>query len=238
MKIENYLLNHSRTITLFALAVLAIKFSPPLFARTNSNTNASDQPAQTNRSRDAMRAGRSAAVAVAVTHLPAIPPGPVQPTWESIRANYKDPDWFRDGKFGFMMHWGIYSVPAHGSEWYVRYIYGGNKGMMQWHTEHFGSPTNFGYKDFFPRFTAAKWDPDAWAKLFKDAGAKYVIASGEHHDGFPIWIADQLRLQGFLPEVHRRQMGPGCVGEIVQGRGREICHRQRRTSRRLFQLEK
>jgi alpha-L-fucosidase len=86
-----------------------------------------------------------------------------------------------------MMHWGIYSVPAHQSEWYVRYMYGGNAGIVQWHTEHFGPPTKFGYKDFLPMYTAAKWDPDAWAALFKKAGAKYVLAPGEHHDGFSNW---------------------------------------------------
>jgi alpha-L-fucosidase len=86
-----------------------------------------------------------------------------------------------------MMHWGIYSVPAHASEWYVRYMYGGNKDVMQWHTEHYGPPTKFGYKDFLPMYTAAKWDPDAWAQLFKKAGAKYVLAPGEHHDGFSNW---------------------------------------------------
>jgi alpha-L-fucosidase len=86
-----------------------------------------------------------------------------------------------------MMHWGIYSVPAHASEWYVRYMYGGNASVMQWHTEHYGPPTKFGYKDFLPMYTAAKWDPDAWADLFKRAGAKYVLAPGEHHDGFSNW---------------------------------------------------
>ena len=80
-------------------------------------------------------------VAAALEGIPATPPGPFQPTWESIQANYTDPEWFRDGKFGIMMHWGIYSVPAHGSEWYVRYMYGGNAGVMQWHTEHYGPPT-------------------------------------------------------------------------------------------------
>ena len=115
------------------------------------------------------------------------PAGPFQPSWDSIEKNYKDPDWFRDGKFGIMMHWGIYSVPAHQSEWYVRYMYGGNAGVMQWHTEHYGPPTKFGYKDFLPMYTAAKWDPDAWADLFKRAGAKYVLAPGEHHDGFSNW---------------------------------------------------
>ena len=126
-------------------------------------------------------------IAAALKDIPAPPAGPFGESWESIEQNYRDPEWFRDGKFGIMMHWGIYSVPAHGSEWYVRYMYGGNKGIMDWHTEHFGPPTKFGYKDFLPMFTAAKWDPDAWAALFKKAGAKYVLAPGEHHDGFSNW---------------------------------------------------
>jgi len=126
-------------------------------------------------------------VAAALKDIPAPPPGPFQETWDSIQQNYKDPDWFRDAKFGIYMHLGIFSVPAHASEWYVRYMYGGNAGVMQWHTDHFGPPTKFGYKDFLPMYTMAKWDPDAWAALFKKAGAKYVLAPGEHHDGFSNW---------------------------------------------------
>ena len=206
MKLKTLLLNRSRIVRLVSLALVMMNFSSPVFSQSNSNATTS-VTAQTNAVQNIRRASRSAAVAVAVTNLPAIPPGPVQPTWESIRANYKDPEWFRDGKFGIMMHWGIYSVPAHGSEWYVRYMYGGNKGMMQWHTEHFGSPTNFGYKDFFPMFTAAKWDPDAWAKLFKDAGAKYVIASGEHHDGFSNWKSDINKFNSVNYGPHRDLVG-------------------------------
>jgi len=126
-------------------------------------------------------------VAAALKDIPPPPPGPVGESWESIGQNYKDPQWFRDAKFGIYMHLGIFSVPAHASEWYVRYMYGGNAGVMQWHTEHFGPPTKFGYKDFLPMYTMAKWDPDAWAALFKKAGAKYVLAPGEHHDGFSNW---------------------------------------------------
>jgi alpha-L-fucosidase len=126
-------------------------------------------------------------VAAALVGLPPIPAGPYQPTWESIAAHYKDPEWFRDAKFGIYMHLGIFSVPAHASEWYVRYMYGDNKDVMQWHTEHYGPPTKFGYKDFLPMYTMAKWDPDGWAALFKNAGAKYVLAPGEHHDGFSNW---------------------------------------------------
>jgi alpha-L-fucosidase len=124
-------------------------------------------------------------VAAALENQLPTPPRPIGPTRD--QQNYADPVWFRDAKFGIMMHWGIYSVPAHASEWYVRYMYGGNAGVMQWHTEHYGPPTKFGYKDFLPMYTAAKWDPDAWAALFKKAGAKYVLAPGEHHDGFSNW---------------------------------------------------
>ena len=137
-------------------------------------------------------------VSAALANLPPTPSGPFQSSWDSIEQNYKDPDWFRDGKFGIMMHWGIYSVPAHASEWYVRYMYGGqvlagdiqggqDPDVVGWHTKNYGPPTKFGYKDFLPMYTAAKWDPDAWARLFKKAGAKYVLAPGEHHDGFSNW---------------------------------------------------
>ena len=48
------------------------------------------------------------------------PKGPFEPTWDSIKAHYQFPQWFRDGKFGIFLHWGLYSVPAHQSEWYVQ----------------------------------------------------------------------------------------------------------------------
>jgi alpha-L-fucosidase len=107
-----------------------------------------------------------------------------------------------------MMHWGVYSVPAHGSEWYERYMYDAkNTAFVRWHTEHWGPPEKFGYKDFFPMFTAAKWDPDAWAQLFKYAGAKYVICSGEHHDGFSNWKSDINKFNSFNYGPHRDLVG-------------------------------
>ena len=74
-------------------------------------------------------------IAAALKDIPAVPAGPFQESWQSIQENYKDPDWFRDGKFGIMMHWGIYSVPAHASEWYVRYMYGGQIRAAVWSPE-------------------------------------------------------------------------------------------------------
>lgn len=116
--------------------------------------------------------------------------GPYQPTWESL-ATYPIPDWFQDGKFGIYTHWGIYSVPAHVTEWYPHgmYMKDGfrNKDFYGWHTEHFGPPEKFGYKDFLPQFTGARFDADDWAELFQNAGAKFAGPCAEHHDGFAMW---------------------------------------------------
>jgi alpha-L-fucosidase len=125
-------------------------------------------------------------VARAVAAAPEPAKGPVEPTWDSIRAHYQIPSWWRDAKFGIFMHWGLYAVPAHGSEWYGLHMYN-NPEIAKWHQEHWGPQDKFGYKDFIPMFTAAKFDPDQWAALFKKAGAKFIVPTGEHHDGFALW---------------------------------------------------
>ena len=155
-------------------------------------------------------------VAQAAAAGAAIPPGPFAPTWDSIRTNYHVPGWFRDAKFGIFMHWGLYAVPAHASEWYEKHMYG-NPGITQWHTEKFGPPDKFGYKDFIPLFTATNWDPDAWAKLFKQAGAKIIIPTAEHHDGFALW-------DSAVNPWNAKQMGPhrdliGDLGKAVRKQG-------------------
>ncbi len=128
---------------------------------------------------------RLAVVEAAVAQIPtSLPPGPFAPTWESLQKNYSVPSWFVGAKFGVFMHWGLYSVPAHGNEWYEKHMYASDSA---WHVEHFGSQDKFGYKDFIPLFTQEKFDPDAWAELFKKSGAKFVIPTAEHHDNFALW---------------------------------------------------
>lgn len=152
-----------------------------------------------------------------------IPAGPYTDSWESIRENYKTPDWFVNGKFGIFLHWGVYSVPAAGSEWYPRHMYGG---MLKHHTEKWGNPKDFGYKDFIPMFTAEKFDPAGWAALFKEAGATYVIPTAEHHDGFALYDSELTRWDAV-------DMGPkrdliGDLGSAVRDAGMMFgvsCHR-------------
>jgi alpha-L-fucosidase len=61
---------------------------------------------------------------------------------------------------------------------------------VEWHTQHYGAPDKFGYKDFIPLFTVPNFRPDAWAQLFKNTGARYVVPVAVHHDGFAMWNSD------------------------------------------------
>ena len=137
------------------------------------------------------------------------PKGPFAPTWQSLQKNYKVPRWFQDGKFGIFIHWGLYSIPAHRSEWYAKHMYSDPE-TIKWHTEHYGPPDKFGYKDFVPLFKAEKYDPDQWATLFKKAGARYVVPVAEHHDGFAMYDSS-------LTRWNARSMGPkrDLIGELA-----------------------
>lgn len=112
--------------------------------------------------------------------------GPFTPDWDSLKT-YQIPAWYEDAKFGIFIHWGVYSVPAFGSEWYPRNMYLPDSKEFKHHVETFGPQAEFGYKDFVPLFRAEKFDPSAWAALFRDAGAKFVVPVAEHHDGFPLY---------------------------------------------------
>ena len=112
--------------------------------------------------------------------------GLFQPQWPSLQK-YRVPDWYLDAKFGIFIHWGVYSVPAFGNEWYPRNMYVQGSPEFLHHVATFGPQLQFGYKDFIPQFKADKFDPDTWAHLFRDSGAKYVIPVAEHHDGFAMY---------------------------------------------------
>jgi alpha-L-fucosidase len=142
--------------------------------------------------------------------------GPFQPTWASLRAHYHYPEWFHDAKFGIFLHWGVYSVPAHGSEWYKKHMYG-DPATIKWHTEHYGPPAKFGYKNFIPMFKAQHWDPDAWAELFKHAGAKYVMPVAIHHDGFAMWDSAVVPWNAARMGPHRDVIGE--LGKAVRRQG-------------------
>jgi len=148
-----------------------------------------------------------------------------EPNWESIKKNYQDPAWFNNQKFGIFIHWGVYAVPAYGSEWYPRNMYmdenrlsatlkiekpGATHEYLH-HMETYGNPKTFGYKDFVPMFKAEKFNATEWIDLFKKAGAKYVVPVADHHDGFAMYKSNTTRWNA-------NDMGPkrDVLGELFK----------------------
>jgi len=115
-----------------------------------------------------------------------IPAGPFRAEWASLDG-FRVPEWYIDGKFGIFIHWGVYSVPAFGSEWYPRDMYRAEDPAFRYHIKTFGPQKRFGYKDFIPMFKAEKFDPAHWAWVFRKAGARFVVPVAEHHDGFAMY---------------------------------------------------
>ena len=109
--------------------------------------------------------------------------------WQSL-SSHKTPEWYYRDKFGIFIHWGIYSVPAYGSEWYSRAMYDPNCREFEHHIKTYGTQNKFGYKDFIPMFKAEKFSAEEWISLFKKAGAKFVMPVCEHHDGFAMYATE------------------------------------------------
>jgi len=114
-----------------------------------------------------------------------VPDGPFQPYWESLKA-YRCPDWFRDAKLGIWAHWSPQCVPEQG-DWYARNMYIQGTPQYDFHVARYGHPSKFGYKDVCHLWKAERWDPDNLAKLYKKAGADYMVSLATHHDNFDCW---------------------------------------------------
>ncbi|NYE27818.1 alpha-L-fucosidase [Rhodanobacter sp. K2T2] len=142
--------------------------------------------------------------------------GPFHADWASLET-YRSPGWYDNAKFGIFIHWGVYSVPAFGSEWYPRLMY--QKGSTEYlhQIATYGALSAFGYKDFIPLFKAQRFDASTWAALFKAAGARYVVPVAEHHDGFAMYDSK-------LSQWTAAQMGPhkdiiGLLEKAVRAQG-------------------
>jgi alpha-L-fucosidase len=144
--------------------------------------------------------------------------GPYRPDWETLRK-YEIPQWYQDAKFGIFIHWGVFSVPGIGNEWYPRNMYQQKEPEFQQHIQKYGPQEKFGYKDLIPLFRAEKWDPADWAKLFKAAGARYVIPVAEHHDGFAMY-------DSALSDWSAAKMGPrrDVIGDLARALHAEGLH--------------
>ncbi|MEV8443297.1 alpha-L-fucosidase [Actinosynnema sp. NPDC051121] len=130
-------------------------------------------------------------------------PSSYTPTWSSVDQHPPAPEWFLDAKFGIYYHWGVFSVPAFANEWYPRSMYINGSAENNHHKQVYGDPSVWPYHNFIngARDKAGNWvqfapklksaggnfDPDEWAQLFVDAGARFAGPVAEHHDGYSMW---------------------------------------------------
>lgn len=157
--------------------------------------------------------------------------GKYKPDWATL-SHHKTPEWYMQGKVGVFIHWGIYSVPAFGGEWYSRQMYWEDTDEYKHHIETYGKHSEFGYKDFIPMFKAEKFDAEKWVELFKKAGMKYVMPVAEHHDGFAMYDTEFNRWNA-------KNMGPcrDVVGELKKAckkHGLELCASTHRAEHYFF----
>ncbi len=164
-------------------------------------------------------------------------------SWESLQS-MPVPAWFDDGKIGIFIHWGPYSAIGYkkGARGYAEHVpkllYDDASHYYPYMQKRWGAtPPEFGYKDIIPEFTAANWSPDEWAQLFADVGAKYVVLTAEHHDGWANWDSD-LTPWNAVDQGPRRDL-VGDLAAAVRKRGLKFApsyHRERHTG--FFATEK
>lgn len=129
-----------------------------------------------------------------------------EPTWESL-SKHEIPEWLLDAKFGIYAHWGPYSVPAYGSEWYANRMHQKGSDINKYHIETYGEPWDYPYHKFISEFKAEKFDANEWADLIEKSGAKYGGFAVGHHDGFLLYDSDVSRWCAGKMGPHRDLFG-------------------------------
>jgi alpha-L-fucosidase len=123
-----------------------------------------------------------------IWNLPPLPvaAGPYPADWKGLSYLYTVPEWWREAKFGAWAHWDPQSMPEMG-DWYARGMYQEGGWQYNYHLNHFGHPSEYGYKDICHNWVIDRWNPDELMDLFVEMGARYFIAMGVHHDNFDCW---------------------------------------------------
>ncbi len=148
------------------------------------------------------------------------------PTWKSLDTR-PVPQWYKDVKFGIFIHWGVYSVPAFCSkgnyaEWYQHALNSGDSSTITFHKNKFGSTSYYQLSD---QFKAELFKPDEWAELIQASGARYVVLTSKHHDGFANWPSKEAsRDWGFAWNAAERGPQRDLLGDLFSAIRKTAVH--------------
>ncbi|CAL8125240.1 unnamed protein product [Orchesella dallaii] len=131
------------------------------------------------------------------------------PNWASLDSRPL-PAWYDQAKVGIFLHWGVFSVPSYGSAWFWHYLRQKSKGYVNFMKNNYRP--GFSYPEFAPMFTAEFYDPNQWADIFQKAGARYVVLTSKHHEGYALWPSSH----GFSWNSVEVGSGRDLVGELEQ----------------------
>jgi alpha-L-fucosidase len=129
---------------------------------------------------------------------------------------YDAPEWYRDAKFGIWAHWSPQCVPEFG-DWYARSMYMEDSPDYKFQSQHYGHPSQFGYKDLSAQWTLLNWEPEALMQRYKDAGARLFITLANHHDGFDTWDSKHQPWNAMNHGPHRDVVGEWAAAARRQG---------------------
>ncbi|XP_018566616.1 alpha-L-fucosidase [Anoplophora glabripennis] len=131
------------------------------------------------------------------------------PTWDSL-DDRPLPSWYDEAKFGIFIHWGVFSVPSFGSEWFWSQWKNNNKKYVDYMEKNYAP--GFTYQEFAKDFRAELFDATEWANLFKKSGAKYVVLTSKHHEGYTLWPSN------YAYSWNSRDIGPhrDLLGELAE----------------------
>lgn len=149
-----------------------------------------------------------------------------EPTWDSLDSRPL-PSWYQDAKFGIFLHWGVFSVPSFGSEWFWNYLEGAkDKRYIDFIAKTEGPL--FSYQDYAQRFDASLYRPDEWADIFAQAGAQYVVLTSKHHEGYNMWDSrDVPTTQGWnVMDVGPKRDLLGDLAKEVKNRTSPQTHKK------------
>ncbi|XP_044192196.1 tissue alpha-L-fucosidase-like [Thunnus albacares] len=137
--------------------------------------------------------------------------------WTSLDARPL-PSWYDEAKVGIFIHWGVFSVPGFDSEWFW-WHWQGQKPPDQKCVNYMSKnyPPGFSYPEFAPQFHAQFFNPEEWADIFKASGAKYVVLTAKHHEGFTNWASPNSWNWNSVDNGPHRDL-VGDLGEAVRKR--------------------